>query len=157
MAQRGMWHLVEQRTINTRKKERKKVKLWSENAMSEDLSWSEWKHVQKQVRKINHRDWSTPNRGIKSEEWELRHDFANNEAILGTCSHDLNEEGHRVEFIRRITSKEVKIFLGEGNKIRSLTEEKVRVNELWQRRVMWRSLVGQSPNSQTRLVCFLQY
>ena len=38
-----------------------------------------------------------PKRGTKREEWEVRQDFTNNEAILGRCAFDFDEEGHGVE------------------------------------------------------------
>ena len=37
-----------------------------------------------------------PQRGIKREKWEVRQDFANNEAILVMCSF-VDEEGHSEE------------------------------------------------------------
>ena len=34
------------------------------------------------------KDWKTLTRGVKIEEWKVRQDFANKEALLETCSFD---------------------------------------------------------------------
>ena len=53
-------------------------------AMAEEELWSGWSQVKKQVHKINHGDWSKPKCGIKRQEWKIRHDLTNNEAISGS-------------------------------------------------------------------------
>ena len=52
-------------------------------AMAEEESWLGWNQVKEQVWKINHGDWTQPERGVKREELEIHQEFVNNAAILG--------------------------------------------------------------------------
>ena len=36
-------------------------------------------------------------RGVTRQEWGVREDFLNNEAVLLRCSFDSGDQGHRVE------------------------------------------------------------
>ena len=46
---------------------------------------------------INQGDWKTPKLGVKMEQWDVRQDLANNQAVLGRCCFDFDTECHRVE------------------------------------------------------------
>ena len=61
-------------------------------AMAEEESSSAWNQVPPQARKINQGDWKKATSGVKREEWKVRKDFANNEAVWGPCSCDFDEE-----------------------------------------------------------------
>ena len=64
MAQRGMWHFMEQRIRDTRTggmEERENV-FGECNAMAEDELWSGWNQVKRQVHKISQGDWRKPKR-----------------------------------------------------------------------------------------------
>ena len=60
-------------------------------AMAEEEVWSDWNRVEKQ----NQVDWKKPKRRIHREEWEIRRDFTNNEAIWGRCAFDFDFEEER--------------------------------------------------------------
>ena len=50
--------------------------------MSEEERWSGWNCVEEQVQQINQGELKKPKRGIKRQEWDVRQDSTNNEAIL---------------------------------------------------------------------------
>ena len=65
--------------------------------MAEEELWSGWNQVKRELHKISQGDWSKPKRGTERENLEFRQDFINNEAILGRCSYDSDEEGHHLK------------------------------------------------------------
>ena len=70
----------------------------SEDVVRECKSWTGWNQVKEQAWKINQGDWrKKPKLGVKRKGWDVRQDFANNEAVMGRCSFGFDEEGHRVE------------------------------------------------------------
>ena len=98
-------------------------------AVAEEELRSGWNQFKKQDHKIDHGNRSKPSRGIKRKSWEIGQDFRNIEAILGRCSDDINDEGHRVELefeaIKRVMLGEERrwTILMEGSQRFSVEKE----------------------------------
>ena len=88
--------------------------------------------------KTNHGDWKKLKRGVKREECQVRPDFANNDAVLGRCSFDFDDEGHSMELAFE-TAKSVKL---EGTRKKSQARKKVSVKEAQKLEVMWTPSFG---------------
>ena len=61
-------------------------------AMAEEESWSGWNQVKELPWNINQTE-RIRNVESKIEEWEVRQDVANNEAVSERCSSDFDDEG----------------------------------------------------------------
>ena len=95
MAQRVLWHLVEQRIRDAEKGGTKECEnvVRECKAMAEEELWLGWNQGRVTGPKNNKGNWQKSKQGIKREGWEVRH----NDAILGRCSFDCHENCHRVE------------------------------------------------------------